>query len=250
VHWDTQIFLDALKSSALINGALITIALTGASWCGAQIIGAALAVGRTSRFRPVRVLVLGYLWFFRAVPLLLQLLFVWNALPQLIPSLKSGWFTPFIAAFVALSLHEAAYMAEITRSGLMSVDPGQRDAARSLGMSTPQSYRHVIVPQAVRVMIPPSANEFITLLKLTSLASVISLSELLTVTQQDVAVNFRFAELYAAATVYYLVMVSLLMVGQSYLERRFRWRSRAAAAPTAPQGQTNLESLEFAHDAR
>jgi polar amino acid transport system permease protein len=249
MQWDTQIFLDALTSSALIKGALITIALTVTAWCGAQVVGAVLAVGRTSRFRVVRGAVVGYLWFFRAVPLLLQLLFVWNALPQLIPDLKSDWFTPFIAAFFALTLHEAAYMAEITRSGLMAVDPGQRDAARALGMTTAQSYRHVIVPQAVRVMIPPSANEFITLLKLTSLASVISLAELLTVTQQDIAVNFRFAELYAAATVYYLVMVSLLMLGQSYLERRFQWRSRAGSQ-TAAQEQTTLESLEYAHDAR
>jgi polar amino acid transport system permease protein len=249
MEWDTQIFLDALTSSALIKGALITIALTVTAWCGAQVVGAVLAVGRTSRFRVVRGAVVGYLWFFRAVPLLLQLLFVWNALPQLIPDLKSDWFTPFIAAFVALTLHEAAYMAEITRSGLLSVDPGQRDAARALGMTTTQSYRHVIIPQAVRVMIPPSANEFITLLKLTSLASVISLAELLTVTQQDVAVNFRFAELYAAATVYYLVMVSVLMLGQSHLERRFQWRSRVGAQ-AAPQEQQKLESLEYAHDAR
>jgi polar amino acid transport system permease protein len=140
-------------------------------------------------------------------------------------------------------------MAEITRSGLMSVDPGQRDAARALGMTTGQSYRDVIVPQAVRVMIPPSANEFITLLKLTSLASVISLAELLTVTQQQIAVNFRFAELYAAATVYYLVMVSVLMLGQSHLERRFQWRSRAGTQ-AGPQEQQKLESLEYAHDAR
>ena len=249
MQWDTDIFIDALTSSALIDGALITIALTVTAWCGAQVIGAVLALGRTSRFRLVRGGVVGYLWVFRAGPLLLQLLFVWNALPQLIPELKSEWFTPFIAALVALALHEGAYMAEITRSGLMSVDPGQRDAARSLGMTTGQGYRYVIVPQAVRVMIPPSANEFITLLKLTSLASVISLAELLTVTQQDIAVNFRFAELYAAATVYYLVMVSLLMVGQSYLERRFQWRSRGGT-PTPAQDQTPLESLEFAHDAR
>jgi polar amino acid transport system permease protein len=248
MQWDTDIFLDALGSSALLNGALITIALAITAWCGAQLIGAVLAVGRTSRFRAVRGAVLGYLWLFRAVPLLLQLLFVWNALPQLIPELKAEWFTPFLAAFVALALHEAAYMAEITRSGLMAVDPGQRDAARALGMTTGQTYRFVTIPQAVRVMIPPSANEFITLLKLTSLASVISLAELLTVTQQDIAVNFRFAELYAAATVYYLVMVSVLMVGQSHLERRFQWRSRDGA-PAAPQDPTKLE-LEYAHDAR
>jgi His/Glu/Gln/Arg/opine family amino acid ABC transporter permease subunit len=247
MQWDTNLFLDALGSSALINGAVITIALAVTAWFGAQLIGAVLAVARTSRFRLVRGAVVGYLWLFRAVPLLLQLLFVWNALPQLIPSLKSEWFTPFIAALVALALHEAAYMAEISRSGLMSVDPGQRDASRALGMTTGQSYRYVIVPQAVRVMIPPSANEFITLLKLTSLASVISLAELLTVTQQQIAVNFRFAELYAAATVYYLVMVSVLMLGQSHLERRFQWRSRGG--PAEKQEPTNLE-LEYAHDAR
>jgi polar amino acid transport system permease protein len=248
MEWDTDIFLDALTSSALLDGALITIALTVTAWCGAQLLGAVLAVGRSSRFRIVRGGVVTYLWLFRAVPLLLQLLFVWNALPQLIPDLKSDWFTPFIAALVALTLHEAAYMAEISRSGLMSVDPGQRDAARAIGMTTGQSYRYVIVPQAIRVMIPPSANEFITLLKLTSLASVISLAELLTVTQQDIAVNFRFAELYAAATVYYLVMVSVLMVGQSYLERRFQWRSRGQG--TTPAQEQTLESLEYAHDAR
>jgi polar amino acid transport system permease protein len=248
MEWDTDLFVDALTSSALLNGALITIALTVTAWCGAQLVGAVLALGRTSRFRVVRGGVVTYLWLFRAVPLLLQLLFVWNALPQLIPDLKSDWFTPFIAALVALTLHEAAYMAEISRSGLMAVDPGQRDAARAIGMTTGQSYRYVIVPQAIRVMIPPSANEFITLLKLTSLASVISLAELLTVTQQDIAVNFRFAELYAAATVYYLVMVSVLMVGQSYLERRFQWRSRGQG--TTPAQEQTLESLEYAHDAR
>lgn len=235
MQWDTGVFTDALQSPALLNGALLTLGLTVSAWCAAQILGAVLAAGRASRSRLVRTGVLGYLWVFRAVPLLLQLLFIWNALPQLVPSLRSDWFTPVIAALVALTLHEAAYMAEITRSGVMSVDPGQREAAQALGLTRAQAYRHVIAPQAIRVMVPPSANEFITLLKLTSLASVISLSELLTVTQQDVAVIFRFAELYAAATVYYLVMVSVLMFGQSRLERRFQWRDR---------------QLGFAHDAR
>jgi ABC-type amino acid transport system permease subunit len=116
-------------------------------------------------------------------------------------------------------------------------------------MTGPRIMRRVVLPQAVRIVIPPTGNEFITLLKLTSLASVISLSELLTVTQQDVAVNFRFAELYAAATVYYLAMVTALMFLQSRLERRFQWRSRTTgkAAPSAP---ATLDSLEFAHDAR
>jgi polar amino acid transport system permease protein len=247
MQWDTNLFLDALGSSALIKGALITIALAVTAWCGAQLIGAVLAVGRTSRFRAVRGAVVGYLWLFRAVPLLLQLLFVWNALPQLIPSLKSEWFTPFIAALVALSLHEGAYMAEITRSGLQSVDPGQRLAAKALGMKPAQTFVKIIAPQAIRTMIPPTTNEFITLLKLTSLASVISLNELLTVTNQVISVSFRFAELYAAAAVYYLVLVSVLMVLQSRLERKFAWtsRGRPASGPAAAP-----VPIPVVHDAR
>jgi polar amino acid transport system permease protein len=247
MEWDTDLFVDALTSSALLNGALITIALTVTAWCGAQLVGAVLALGRTSRFRVVRGGVVTYLWLFRAVPLLLQLLFVWNALPQLIPDLKSEWFTPFIAALVALSLHEGAYMAEITRSGLQSVDPGQRLAAKALGMKPGQTFVKIIAPQAIRTMIPPTTNEFITLLKLTSLASVISLNELLTVTNQVISVSFRFAELYAAAAVYYLFLVSILMVLQSRLERKFAWtsRGRPASEPTATP-----VPIPVVHDAR
>jgi ABC-type amino acid transport system permease subunit len=177
-------------------------------------------------------------WFFRATPTLLQLLFVWYALPQLFPSLNASWFTPFLAAFVALSLNEAAYMAEIVRGGLLAVDPGQRLAARALGMTPPRILRKVVIPQAVRIIIPPTGNEFITLLKLTSLASVISLRELLTVAQQDTAVNFAFAEFYGAALVYYLVLVSAVMAVQWELERRFTWSSARrrfrAATPLVP----------------
>jgi polar amino acid transport system permease protein len=247
MSFDFDIFVDALTSDALRDGALITLALALVSQVAAALIGVGLALARTGGSRVLRGGTTFYLWFFRATPLLLQLLFVWNALPQLFPELKSEWFTPFIAALVALSLHEGAYMAEITRSGLQSVDPGQRLAAKALGMKPAQTFVKIIAPQAIRTMIPPTTNEFITLLKLTSLASVISLAELLTVTQQQIAVNFRFAELYAAATVYYLVMVSVLMLGQSRLERRFLWRSRGG--PAAATEQTNLE-LEYAHDAR
>ena len=131
-----------------------------------------------------------YVWLFRAIPTLLQLLFVWNALPQLIPSLRDPWFTPFLAAFLALSLNESAYMAEIIRSGLASVDQGQMLAGKTLGLRSDQIFRLITLPQMIRVIIPPTGNEFITLLKLTSLASVISLRELLTVTSQTVAVEF------------------------------------------------------------
>ena len=247
MSFDFDIFVDALTSDALRDGALITLALTLASQVVAGLIGVGLALARTSGSRVLHGGTTFYLWFFRATPLLLQLLFVWNALPQLFPGLKSEWFTPFIAALVALSLHEGAYMAEITRSGLNSVDPGQRLAAKALGMKPVQTFLKIIAPQAIRTMIPPTTNEFITLLKLTSLASVISLNELLTVTNQVISVSFRFAELYAAAAVYYLFLVSILMVLQSRLERKFAWtsRGRPASGPTATP-----VPIPVVHDAR
>jgi His/Glu/Gln/Arg/opine family amino acid ABC transporter permease subunit len=246
VSFDFNIFIDALTSNALRNGALITLALTLAAQAVAALIGVGLALARTSDSRVLRGGTTFYLWFFRATPLLLQLLFVWNALPQLIPSLKSDWFTPFIAALVALSFHEGAYMAEITRSGLQSVDRGQRLAAKALGMKPGQTFAKIIAPQAIRTMIPPTTNEFITLLKLTSLASVISLNELLTVTNQVISVSFRFAELYAAAAVYYLFLVSILMALQSRLERKFSWTSRGRPAPM----QAGPLPIPAVHDAR
>ena len=154
---------------------------------------------------------------------------------QLVPQVNSTWFTPFLAAFIALSLNEAAYMAEIIRAGLLSVDPGQEVAGRALGLSRRQILRRVIVPQAVRVVIPPTGNEFITLLKLTSLASVISVHELLTAANELASVRFQFAEVYLAALVYYLVLVSILMVVQGRLERRFTWTSSSRRRIVAPQ---------------
>lgn len=229
MKFDFHIFWEALTSTTYLNGAFLTIALAVSSMMLALLLGLGLALMRNSHFLPARWFGAGYVWLFRAVPTLLQLLFVWNALPQLIPALKEDWFTPFIAGLIALSLNEAAYLAEITRGALKAVDPGQELAARALGMRPGRRLRKIILPQAVRVAIPPTANEFITLLKLTSLTSVISLQELLTVTGQQVSLTFRFAELYAAAAVYYLVIVSVLMVMQGRLERRYTWKSRSAS---------------------
>jgi len=131
-------------------------------------------------------------------------------------------------------LNEAAYMSEIIRAGLLSVDPGQELAGRALGMTRPRILRRVIVPQAIRIVIPPTGNEFITLLKLTSLAYVISLHELLTASQVRGAADFHYAEAYAAAVVYYLVIVSVLMAIQAQLERRYTWTSAGRRRGRAP----------------
>ena len=240
--FDTHIFWEALTSRPYWHGAILAIELTVVSLAAACVIGFFLALGRSSRFRLVRAAVFLYNWIFRATPTLLQLLFIWNALPQLWPVFAEDWFKPFMAAFIALSLNEAAYMSEIIRAGLLSVDPGQELAARALGMTRPRILRRVIIPQAVRIVIPPTGNEFITLLKLTSLAFVISLHELLTASQVRASLDFRYPEAYGAALVYYLAIVSVLMVIQSRLERRFTWtsagRRRRFAMPS------------IAHDAR
>jgi polar amino acid transport system permease protein len=240
--FDTHIFWEALSSRPYWNGALLALELTLVSLAAACVVGFFLALGRSSRFRWIRSLVFLYNWIFRATPTLLQLLFIWNALPQLWPVFAGSWFKPFLAAFIALSLNEAAYMSEIIRAGLLSVDPGQEVAGRALGMTRPRIMRRVILPQAIRIIIPPTGNEFITLLKLTSLASVISLHELLTASQVRAAVDFRYPEAYSAALIYYLAIVSVLMMVQSQLERRFTWssagRRRRIAVPAV------------AHDAR
>jgi His/Glu/Gln/Arg/opine family amino acid ABC transporter permease subunit len=223
--FDTHLFWEALTSDPYWKGALLALGLTIVSLAAAVVIGFALALGRGSRLRAVRAFVHFYNWLFRATPTLLQLIFIWYALPQLWPAFAGTWFTPFEAAFVTLSLNEAAYMSEIIRSGLLSVDPGQEMAARALGMQRRQIMRRVIVPQAIRIVIPPTGNEFITLLKLTSLASVISLQELLTASQQLASVSFKFPEAYLAALVYYLGIVSVLMVFQGRLERRYTFTS-------------------------
>jgi polar amino acid transport system permease protein len=240
--FDTHLFWEALTSEPYWRGALLAIALTCAALGAAILLGFPLALGRSSRFRAVRVLVFFYSWFFRATPTLLLLLIVWDVLPQLWPIFTHAWYTAFLAAFIALALNEAAYMAEIIRAGLLAVDPGQELASRALGMKRWQTLRRVVIPQAVRSVIPPTGNEFITLLKLTSLASVISVHELLTAAQEQASVSFKFAEVYGAALVYYLVIVSVLMFLQSRLERRFTWRSsaRGRAVPVPA----------VAHDAR
>jgi polar amino acid transport system permease protein len=229
--FDTHTFWEALSSGPFWKGALLAIALTCATMGAAVVLGFFLALGRTSRRRVVRGFVFFYSWLFRATPTLLQLIFVWDALPQFWPVFNGSWFTPFLAAWIALSLNEAAYMAEIIRAGLLSVDPGQELAGRAIGMSRKQILRRVIVPQAVRIVIPPTGNEFITVLKLTSLASVISVHELLTAAGEDASVKFQYAETYGAALVYYLVIVSILMVLQSRLEKRFTWTSRGRKRP-------------------
>ncbi|HEX3265963.1 MAG TPA: amino acid ABC transporter permease [Candidatus Limnocylindrales bacterium] len=230
MSFDVDIFLQALTSKALREAVVITISLAVVSFVIGVVVGLLVALARASRFRALRVIGWLYVWLFRAIPTIILLFFVWNALPQLIPALAGPGFLPFYAAVIGLSMNEAAYAAEIIRGGLLSVDDGQRQAARALGMRPSAVFRRIVAPQVTRVVIPPMANDFITLLKLTSLAYVTSLREILSVTQTNIASNFRFAEWYSAAAIYYIVLVSIFMVGQAWLEQRFVWTSVARSA--------------------
>ena len=240
---DVQVFLQALTSKALREGLWITVTLTLASFAAGAVIGLVVALLRGNRFRVVRAIAWTYIWVFRAVPTLVQLVFVWYALPQLIHELRGPGFTPFLAATLALSLNEGAYAAEIIRAGLLSIDEGQRLAARALGMSPRSVFRRVVAPQLIRVVTPTMANDFITMLKITSLAYVVSLQEILTNTQSQVSASFRYAEWYLAAAIYYLVLVSIFMAVQAWFERRYAWTSRAAGAGGASSRLAGLRGV-------
>jgi len=222
-EWD--MFTAALTSSAFVHGAMLSVGLAVCAMVLASIVGFGVALLRIASNRVATAVGGAYVWFFRAIPTLLVLLLIWNAGPQLLPALRDDWFTPFLAALIGFSVVEAAYMAEILRSALLSVDDGQHLAARALGLAPHKVLFKVVLPQAIKVAIPPSGNELIAMLKYTSLASVISLRELLTTAQSQVSVTFRYAEYYSAALVYYLVIVSALMAVQQVVERRYRWIS-------------------------
>lgn len=223
--FDPQIFFQQLLSPAYLVGALLSIGVAFVSLVIATVIGFLVALGRTGTSKAGRIPAGVYVWFFRAIPALLVLLIMWNALPQLIPALRSDWYSPFVAASIGLGLVEAAFMAEIIRSALLSVDDGQALAGRALGIKPAGVMLRIVLPQAIRIALPPTTNEFIGLIKYSSLASVISLRELLTTAQVGVNITFRYAEYYAVAIIYYLVIVSVITLIQTLIERRFAWIS-------------------------
>src|SRR3989440_4243630 len=205
------------------------------------ILGVVLAVMRLSPNPLVSGSSWLYIWFFRGTPVLVQLLF-WYNVAALYPhqlSLGLPWIpfvglphqfvhinpntaiTPLSAAILGLGLNEAAYMAEIVRAGILSVDEGQTEAAQALGLTRLQTMRRIVLPQAMRVILPPTGNETISTLKNTSLVSVIAVTELLYSAQQIYDVNFKTIPLLIVASIWYLVMTSVAYVGQYFIERRF-----------------------------
>ncbi len=175
-----------------------------------------------------------YIWFFRSLPLLVLLIFVYN-LPQLVPSLRPVLSNPFWAGLIALVVSETAYIAEIHRGGLLSIDKGQHEAAHALGIRSMGKYRHIVVPQAFRVALPTLGNQFITIVKLTSLVSVISLVEILLIGQRLYTRNFLVIETLVAVSLYYVLIVTIFTWILGYIERRMDVTRRTPAEQIVPE---------------
>ena len=231
MSFDWTIFLDQLTSPAYLRGTWVAIIVSVFGLILACVVGFIIAVLRIRTSPIAQGVAATYTWFFRAMPAMLLLLLAWNALPQILPPLHAPWYTPLVAAIIALGLGEAAYMAEAFRAALTAVDEGQRTAARALGMNPLQSMFRVVLPQATRIALPSIGNQFVSLLKLSSIASVISLEEVMRVAMNGVQATYRYAEYYAVAAVYYLVLVTIAMIIQNLIERRFRWSTRVAQKP-------------------
>jgi polar amino acid transport system permease protein len=236
-------------SNAILTGLLVTLELTVIAMVMGVVIGLILAVMRRSPVPVVSGSAWAYIWFFRGTPVLVQLLF-WNFIAALYPRISLGLpfvgvafihgsanslITPFIAACLGLGLNEGAYMAEIVRAGILSVDEGQAEAAQSLGMTRLQAMRLIVLPQAMKVIIPPTGNETISMLKTSSLASVISVQELLFSAQIIYGRTFQTIPLLLVASIWYLIVTSLLTGCQFYLERYFGKGASRNLPPTPLQ---------------
>lgn len=218
-----------LFSSYLLGGVWMTLWLTLSAMAAGLVFGMVAALWRDSKIWAVRWVAKGYVWIFRGTPLLVQLILWYTGLPEIGIRLSA-----IDAAIIGLGLNEGAYMSEIIRAGLASVDVGQMEAAAALGMTRRLAMRRIVIPQAIRVIIPPAGNEFIAMLKNTSLVSTISVSELLLRTENVISVNFRTLELLTVAAFYYLALTSVFSWVQVRVERWSQRGVRLAERDTRP----------------
>jgi polar amino acid transport system permease protein len=233
--------LQGLRNTLLISVLAQLVGIT---------LGVIMAVMRLSKNPVLSVTSWLYIWFFRGTPVIVQLLFWFNGVPAVFKTFAISipfthvvlyhkpmvrFMTPFMAALLGLGLNEGAYMAEIVRAGILSVDQGQTEAAQAVGMRSGLVMRRIVLPQAMRVIIPPTGNEFISMLKTSSLALVVTYGELLTRTQDIYNNNLKTVDLLLVASVWYLVLTSVATVGQFYLERRFARGSARDLPPTPLQ---------------
>ncbi|MBS1869336.1 MAG: amino acid ABC transporter permease [Actinobacteria bacterium] len=235
-----------LFSGSILRGLWHTLLLALLAQGVGIALGVLLAAMRLSENPVTRSVSWLYIWLFRGTPLLVQLIFWFNlglvfhtislSVPftglTLFSESTNTLITPFAAALLGLALNEGAYMAEIVRGGLLGVERGQTEAAYALGMTPGLTLRRIVLPQAIRIIIPPTGNEFINMLKTTSLASVIAYDDLLNGAKNIYNQNLQTFELLIVASIWYLVATSILTIGQFYLERHYARGSSAALAPS------------------
>jgi polar amino acid transport system permease protein len=251
-----------LFDQRILEALVVTLELTASAMTLGVILGVVLAVMRLSPNPLTSGTSSLYIWFFRGTPVVVQLLF-WEFISAIYPTISLGIpfvgvefvhgsantvITTYVAALLGLGLNEGAYMAEIVRAGIISVGEGQTDAASSLGMSRLQIMRRIVLPQAMRVIIPPTGNETISMLKTTSLVIVIALTppELLGATQNIYSANFKPIQLLTVASIWYLAMTSVLYIGQYYLERHYA-RGATRERALTPLQRVRIGLLSFRH---
>jgi len=228
-------------SHLILLGLRATVVLAVVAQTAGVVLGVVFAVMRLSKNKVASWLSGAYIWFFRGTPVLVQLLFWYNGVPSvwkhvtiavpftgltLYSARMVDFMTPFMAAFLGLALNEGAYMAEIVRAGILSVDEGQVEAAQALGMTPMLTLRRIVLPQAMRVIVPPTGNEFISMLKTTSLASVVLFPELLRRAGDIYSRTLNPVPLFVVISLWYLLLTTVASAGQHYLERRYGRRSR------------------------
>ncbi|MGD1222285.1 MULTISPECIES: amino acid ABC transporter permease [Streptomyces] len=238
IQWHTV--GDQLFESSVVKGAGRTLLISVLAMIVGVLLGILLAVMRLSKNPVTSSVAWLYIWFFRGTPVYVQLL-LWFNLALIFPVLNLGpiyknemtdVMTPFMCALLGLGLNEAAYMAEICRAGLLAVDEGQTEAAHALGMSHAKTLRRIVIPQAMRVIVPPTGNEFINMLKTSSLVYAVTYNELLRSTSAIGSTSYAVMEMLFVASIWYLAMTSVFSVFQYYLERYYARGSSRSLPPT------------------
>ncbi|MEU6094559.1 amino acid ABC transporter permease [Streptomyces sp. NPDC047079] len=221
-QWD--VVRDYFTSAAVLRGLWLTLWLTAVVMTLGFALGTLLAAARLSANPVLRSVGWGYVWLFRSVPILVQLLFWFNIgalYPHILGVRTVNLFAPVTVAVVGLTLHEAAYAAEVVRGGILSVDRGQTEAAQALGLSRWHRWWRIVLPQAMRSIVPPAANMLIGTLKGTSIVSVIAVQDLLYSAQLVYHRTYQVIPLLMVATLWYVIVTSVLSVGQHYVEKHY-----------------------------
>lgn len=225
--------LRFLTVDTILEGMVGTLLISVAAQALGIVLGVIAAVMRLSANPVARWVAGGYIWLFRGTPVLVQLLLWYNlslVFPEVFGMDTNTLMTPFLAALLGLGINEGAYMAEIVRAGIGSIDKGQIEAAKAIGMRPGRTMRRIVLPQAMRVIVPPTGNEFINMLKTSSLAYSIQYGELLLSAVKIYSNNLLVVELLLTVSIWYLILTTVFSIGQYFLEQRFNYSSVSDAS--------------------